>query len=396
MDPVKTLFRILALIGKELVEVLRRPGAVVSLVLGPFLILAVFGFGYSGFKKDLAAVVVVQPNSGLPTDPAEYHDIQTRGIQVVDATPDRAAAEDRLRRNEIDLVIIAPENPQQTLQQGQKAELTVEMNLVDPVQANYAAFLSETIAAQVNREIYRRGATEGKGYALSVGGTDVSNIPPDVIASPTEAKVVNLATVQPSVVAFFGLAALALVLQHMCVTLLALSIVRERTSGAMDLFRVAPIRTSELVLGKVIAFGILGGAIAAISVWLLVALLGTPLLGPPGLIALTIGLLLAASLGLGLVISVVSDSERQAVQLSLLTLLASMFFSGFVLRIDEFDPIVQAGAYLLPVTHGIALLQDLFLRGTVERLWQVGALVVIAGVLLMTSWILLRRELRPA
>jgi len=73
-----------------------------------------------------------------------------------------------------------------------------------------------------------------------------------------------------------------------------------------------------------------------------------------------------------------------------------MFFSGFVLRIDEFDPIVQAGAYVLPVTHGIALLQDLFLRGTVERLWQVGALVVIAGVLLMTSWILLRRELRPA
>jgi ABC-2 type transport system permease protein len=294
-------------------------------------------------------------------------------------------------------VIIAPENPQQSLQQGQKADLTVEMNLVDPVQANYAAFLSETIAAQVNREIYRRGAVEGKGYAISVGGTDVSNIPPDVVASPTEAKVVNLATVQPSVVAFFGLAALALVLQHMCVTLLALSIVRERTSGAMDLFRVAPIRTGELVLGKVIAFGILGGAIAAVSVWLLVAVLGTPLLGPPGLIALTIGVLLAASLGLGLVISVISDSERQAVQLSLLTLLASMFFSGFVLRINEFHPGVQIGSNVLPVTHGIALLQDLFLRGSlVGDAWHLLALGIIAVILLLVSWVLLRREMRPA
>ena len=66
------------------------------------------------------------------------------------------------------------------------------------------------------------------------------------------------------------------------------------------------------------------------------------------MLALVIVMLLVASLGLGLLISVVSDSERQAVQLSLLTLLASMFFSGFVLRIEEFQPAVQAGAYRCP------------------------------------------------
>lgn len=392
---MKALFRVLALVGKEIVEVLRRPGAVISLVLGPFLILAIFGFGYHGYRRDLQTVVVLPANTTLPTDPRQYDTLGAAGIRVADVTADRAAAERRLQRQEIDLVVIVPNDAEATLKQGQQAELLVEMNLVDPVQANYASFLSGTIQAGVNREIYRRGAAAGEAYALSVGG-QAANIPPDVIASPTVVHVQNIAPVTPGIVAFFGLAALALVLQHMAVTLLALSIVRERTSGAMDMFRVAPIRATELVVGKVVAFGILGGLIAAVSIGLLVGLLGVPMLGSPLVIAGTIALLLGASLGLGLIISIVSDSERQAVQLSLLTLLASMFFSGFVLRIDEFEAPVQTAAYALPVSHGIQLLQDLFLRGTIEHPWQVGALALIALILLSASWILLRREMRPA
>ena len=392
---MKSLFRVLALVGKEIVEVLRRPGAVISLVLGPFLILAIFGFGYHGYRRDLQTIVVLPATTTLPNDPQEYDTLGATGVRVIDVTTDRAAAEGRLQREEVDLVVVVPNDAESTLKQGKQAELQVEMNLVDPVQANYATFLSSTIQAQVNREIYRRGAAAGQSYALSIGG-QAANIPPETIASPTVVRVQNIAPIAPAIVAFFGLAALALVLQHMSVTLLALSIVRERTGGAMDLFRVAPLRATELVVGKVVAFGILGGFIAAVSVGLLVALLGVPMLGSPFVIAATIALLLGASLGLGLIISIVSDSERQAVQLSLLTLLASMFFSGFVLRIDEFETPVQTAAYALPVTHGIRLLQDLFLRGTIEHPWQLAALAVIAVVLLAASWILLRREMRPA
>jgi ABC-2 type transport system permease protein len=109
-----------------------------------------------------------------------------------------------------------------------------------------------------------------------------------------------------------------------------------------------------------------------------------------------VGMLLLASLGVGLLIAVVSDSERQAVQLSLLVLLASVFFSGFVLAIDQFTPPVRALAFALPVTHGIQLLQDLMLRGTTNNLWQVAALGAIAAVTLVASWLLLRRNMRTA
>ncbi|MEZ0240059.1 MAG: ABC transporter permease, partial [Chloroflexota bacterium] len=326
---MKALLRILALAGKEIVEVFRRPGAVLSLVLGPFLILAIFGFGYHGVRRDLQAILVVAPTSGLPTAPEGYKDFQTRGVTLVDVVQDRAAAEARLRSDEVDLVIIAPQDPQASFKDGRQSELTVEINVSDPVQANYAGFLAETLAADVNQEIYRQGAETGEGYVLNIGGEELARIPPEVIASPTRAVTINLAPSEPGIIAFYGPAALALVLQHMAVTLLALSIVRERTSGAMDLFRVSPLRATELVIGKVLAFGLLGGFLAAISLALLVGPLAVPLLGPPVAVAGVVALLLLASLGLGLLISAVSDSERQAVQLSLLALLAAMFFSGF-------------------------------------------------------------------
>jgi ABC-2 type transport system permease protein len=395
MNPFKLLVRILAVVGKEIVEVMRRPGAVLSLVLGPFLILAVFGFGYQGIKKDLNAIVVIDPASKLPTDVATYQTLNVRGIKVIDVMTDARSAEQLLSSDQADVVIEVPRDPLSTIESGQQAELKVVTDITDPVLANYTSFMAETLSSAVNREIYRIGAEQGEKYIVSIGGRDLSKVPPEVVASPTKPVIANLAPVQPSIVGFYGVAALALVLQHLAVTLIALSIVRERSSGAIDRFRSSPMRATELVTGKVLAFGLLGAAIAAISTWLLVSLLGVPMLGSPAVIALVIVLVLVASLGLGLLISVISDSERQAVQLALLTLLASMFFSGFVLHIEEFQPAVQVGAYLLPVTHGISLLQGEFLSGSIAHPWQLLALVGIAGFLLLMSWILLSRELRP-
>jgi ABC-2 type transport system permease protein len=395
MGPFKLVVRVLAVVGKEITETMRRPGAIVSLILGPFLILAVFGLGYQGIKRDLATIVVIDPGSKLPRDVETYQNLNVRGIKIIDVVTDPVAAEERVRSGQADVAVEVPADPLTTIESGKQAELKVVADVTDPVLANYTSFMAETLSAAVNREIYRIGAEQGEQYAISISGRKLSNVPPEVIASPTTPVMDNLAPVQPTIVAFYGTAALALVLQHLAVTLIALSIVRERSSGALDRFRSSPMRATELVIGKVLAFGLLGGAIAAVSAWLLVAVLGVPLLGSPAMIALIIGMLLVASLGLGLLISVVSDSERQAVQLALLTLLASMFFSGFVLHIEEFQPAVQAGAYLLPVTHGISLLQGEFLAGTIAHPWQLAALVGIAAILLFVSWTLLWRELRP-
>jgi ABC-2 type transport system permease protein len=107
-------------------------------------------------------------------------------------------------------------------------------------------------------------------------------------------------------------------------------------------------------------------------------------------------LLTFASLGVGLLISLIADSERQAVQLSMLVLLASVVFSGFVLPVEEFIQPVRYLAYILPVTHGIDTLQESMLRGGIGDLWMLGALALIGVVLYVGSLLRLRRVLRSA
>jgi ABC-2 type transport system permease protein len=392
---LQTLTRLLAFVSKELIEVTRRPGAIISLILGPFLIMSIFGAGYNGYRRPLETVIVIPPQTGLPTDLSRYRDVAV-GMDIKQIAPDAAGPLAQLRNRQLDAVIVAPANLEKTFRSGAQSVIEVHINVTDPVQQAYAGVLAARLASEVNAQIIKEAAGQGEQYALAAGQQPAVQIPPDVIAAPTRAEVKNEAPVAPGVLSFYGPAVLALILQHLAVTLVALSLVRERTSGVIELFRISPISTTEVIVGKVLAFGVLAALISTITVALLVLVLGVPLLGSPLLLAAIIALLTVASLALGLLIAVISDSERQAVQLSLLLLLASVFFSGFVLPIEEFTAPVRAASYLLPVTHGIRLIQDVMLRGWTNQGWEMVALALIAAVLLVLTWLGLRRSMTRA
>jgi ABC-2 type transport system permease protein len=394
VGPVKSVIRILAQVRKELIQVRRRPGAFFSLVLGPFVIMAIFGLGYTGVRKPLDTVIVIPPELAMPRDAAYYQELAGAALSIQGVAESAEEPRARLLAQEIEMVVVAPADAEQRFRAGQQAEIQVNLNTVDPVGSGYASFIAQVLNQKINEEIIRTAVEEGQTYAIANDLDEASQIPPEVVARPTTVTVTNLAQSQPSVVSFAAPAALALMLQHMAVTLTALSFVRERLSGAMELFRISPVNSLELVLGKYLGLGLVSIIIAAISGALLVGVLGVPLLGNPWLVAAVIGLIVASSLGIGLIISVISDSERQAVQLALLLLLASVFFSGFVLPVNEFREGVQYAAYALPVTHGIRLLQDLMLRGDTTAWWQLATLTGLTLAFLFLTVILLRRQMR--
>jgi ABC-2 type transport system permease protein len=396
IDFAHLLVRLLAIVGKEIVEAIRRPGALVSLIFGPFLIMALFGFGYSGERRPLETVIVIPPSSGLPTDIDRYRELAGGGFHIVALDSDRYAADAALADGSLDVVFVAPDDPAATFREGKQSIFQVVVNVVDPVQSNYVGFLANNLSSAINREILREAAETGEGVAADAGLIETGKTPLSVVAEPTRAEVHNIAPVSPGVIAFFGPAVLALVLQHLAVTLVALSLVRERTSGVIEMYRVAPVNAWEVLAGKLLAYLFVGGLIAVTLVALLQLGFGVPMLGDPRILAGVIVLVLLASLGLGLAIAVISDSERQAVQLSLLVLLASVFFSGFVLSISEFTLAVRSLAYVLPVTHGIRLIQDIMLRGSIAQTWEVGMLVLIGVLMLGFSWVVLRRGMTRA
>jgi ABC-2 type transport system permease protein len=392
----QSIVRMGSFTGKELREVLRRPGVLFSLIIGPFAIMFVFGLGYSGYRDPFRTEIVIPAGNNFPTD-AEYYEALAPGrLRVVAVSDDAAGAEDRLRGGEIDLLIVAPENASAELREGRQTTIRVAWNEVDPVYSQLAELATSILTSSVNAEIIEQAAEAGISFAEAELGADAPVVSPEVIARPTTADTQNVAPTDPAVLNFFGPAVFALVIQHLAVTLTALSMVRERLSGQMDRFRVAPVSSMELLVGKYVAYAVLSLGVTAIVGVLLVSVLGVPLLGGWLPFVGIVLLLTFASLGVGLLISLIADSERQAVQLSMLVLLASVFFSGFVLPVSDFASWTQNIAYALPVTHGIATLQELMLRGVVRDEWMLGMLAAIGGVLFVVSLLRLRRVLHRA
>jgi ABC-2 type transport system permease protein len=195
---------------------------------------------------------------------------------------------------------------------------------------------------------------------------------------------------------YFTPASLALLLQHLALTFAALSVVRDRRTGLFELMRVGPLSSIEIIVGKILAYLLVGAVVGGALVAAAVYGLGITIVGSIGwLVAVLVGVLLA-SLALGMVFALISRSESQAVQFAMLLLLAGLFFSGFILPLEGLTYPVKLISWTLPVTYGIQNLQDVMLRGTTPdpaMIAGLAGLVLVYGTIAVTG---LRRRLRTS
>ncbi len=162
---------------------------------------------------------------------------------------------------------------------------------------------------------------------------------------------------------FFAPAAVALLVQHLVLTLGAMSLVNDRGIGLFEVFQVGPIGPGRVLVGKHAAHLLVGALVSAALLFGVTRGLGVPAAGDPLWLALGMFGLLSASLALGSVVALLARSATQAVQYAMLVLLGGLFFGGFLLELDAFRYPVKAVSWLLPVTYGIRLLRDVMLRG---------------------------------
>ena len=197
----------------------------------------------------------------------------------------------------------------------------------------------------------------------------------------------------PDVTDWYAPAAVVLMLQQFGVAFGSLTFVRERQLGIVDVFRVAPVGATEALLGKYLAYLALGLAVGSALTALVVFAIGTPLAGGIWAVAAILALTLVASIGLGFVISLASGSDAQAVQYTMITLLASLFFSGFFLAVGQMEGVAKVIGWLLPVTFGMAMLRDVMLRGSGLDVRLVGGLAAYSVVAFVLALLGARRRI---
>jgi ABC-2 type transport system permease protein len=221
----------------------------------------------------------------------------------------------------------------------------------------------------------------------------LTSVESSVLVQPFFAQVESTNANAGTVTDFYAPAALVLLLQQVGVAFGALSFVRERHQGIDELFRAAPVGAVQAVVGKYVSYLLLGALVGAALTALLVGLVGVPLAGSVWTLVWALGLTLVASVGLGLVISLLSPTDTLAVQLTMLVLLASLFFSGFFLPVEQLFPAAQVIAWALPATYGIHLARDIMLRGTNGTSSVVVGLTAYAAAALLVTIIGARRRM---
>src|SRR3954468_6043896 len=115
VDLGKGIIRTSSFFFKEIWAAIRQPRLILSVLLGPFLILAAFGIGYKGQTPSLDTILVLPSDQRLPEDPEAYRDLFSSVFVLKGVTRDRQAAEDTLARGQVDVVVVVPEQPDQTV-----------------------------------------------------------------------------------------------------------------------------------------------------------------------------------------------------------------------------------------------------------------------------------------
>jgi ABC-2 type transport system permease protein len=269
------------------------------------------------------------------------------------------------------------------------------LSTLDSLSANNQALEdSGSNQSSYAEEAQRAAEIEQNLDELETQLVDFRRIDAQVLVSPFRAEARSITNLELKSSDFFAPGVIILLLQHLAVTFAALSIVRERLSGAMELFRVAPISAIEALIGKYISYLFLGALLAAGISALVMMVLRVPMIGSWTNYSLVLLAVLFASLGAGFVLSLFAETTTQAVQYSMLLLLFSIFFSGFFLDLRLMWDNMRFLSYSIPATYGLRLLQEIMFRGNSIDPTLIAGLVGIGVLLFLLSWLLLRRQMR--
>lgn len=300
-----------AMIVKEFRQVRRDHRTLAMMIVMPVVLLVVFGYAAS---FDTSAIPTIVGGPGAEALGDRLPDL----FEVAGAAPvsDRAAAIESLRRGEAVVALLAGPPPGDVLA------------LIDG---------SELFSARAALQALTAGLPQIRTEVLFNPGLDTS-----VVLVP-------------------GLAGLILLFIGTVIT--SLGVVRERQAGTLEQLAVMPLRPRDVFVGKVAPYFLVACVDLVIVLLVGSLIFDVPFNGSVGTLALGSVLFLFVTLGVGVLISGVSENQGQAVQLALMTLLPQVLLSGIIFPLESMATGVRYLGYLLPLTWFNQIARGVMVRG---------------------------------
>jgi len=372
--------RIIAITRKEFIQIMRDRRTLVVTLLMPIIQLVLMGYAAASDVKNVPLAVLDQSRS--PQSRALLDAFRSTGYFVINY---EVTSEPDLQRlideGQAKTGLIIPPDYGQKVSRGQSVSVAF---IIDGSDSSISA---TSLAAA--RLIGQTQSAEMQVQRLSRQTVMTSSAPTIDVRTQV--------WYNPDMVTAFIMvpAMIGLILQSITSTLSASAIVRERENGTIEQLIVTPVRSWELIVGKLFPYTLI-----AFADVLEILILGTlwfhvPIRGSIGLLLALAGLFVITSLSLGLLISTAARTQREAQTLGMLIQLPSMFLSGFFFPIAAMPPVLQAISVLIPLKYFLTIVKAIVLKGVGLQLLmpEVLALVVFALVTMVIAVSRFRKRL---
>lgn len=371
--------RMWAIMWKEWRHILRDPRTVISVIVIPPLLVILFGYALTFDVKNIPLAVNDFDKTNESRALIEkftssgYFELtgEANGLPAIDAG---------FKRGAYKAVLMIPQGFGSALTGGRTASVQIVIDGSDPMVAGaaerYALIIPQKFAAPYLKK------RVPPALAVKITKPAVTAIP-RVLYNP-DLKSVNF--IVPGII--------SLILMMIPAIITSVAIVREKETGTIEQIIVSPVKPQELMIGKITPYLLLSGLNAVMITVVGVVWFKVPFNGSAWLLAGMVFLYMLTTVGIGLLISTVTETQMTAQVAAFLgTMLPAFMLSGFVFPIESMPPFIRAVSAFVPGRYFLVALRSIFLKGTgLETFWEQAVVLLVFGLILLTIAILRFRK----
>lgn len=374
-----------ALVKKEWIQIKRDKYTLLIIIFMPILQLLATGLAIQKDLRDLPTVICDQSNSEYSRDLIDALKNSQYFLPKLHVASQRKVIQ-TITAGKAQVGLIIPDNYSEKIMKGETAEVRMVVDGSNAGAArlaiNMGSLIISNIGSKILQEKIDKLQSNSNDFVVKVG-------------EPIEFRTQVLYNPDLKFAFFIVPGLLGMILQMLTMLFTSFAIVRERERGTLEQLMVTPIQSTELMIGKLIPYAVIGFIDMILAIMVMVWFFQIPISGQMWVLVVTSAIFLLCSLAIGMLISTLAQTQVQAIQMTFSISIPTLLLTGFVFPLDPIPLYIKWISYCLPLTYYLDIIRGIVLRGAgMLELWpQTLTLLVFSIGLIFISVIRFRKKI---